>query len=303
MQTELNHPSAYKDEMLHITLSDGYVRGLLLTATHTVAKAAAIHHTSPVATAALGRTLMGTAMMAAMLKEEEQSVTVTLDGGGPLGKVLCVGEEGAVRGYVENPALEMPLRPDGKLSVGAAVGKDGFLTVVKDLNMKAPYIGRVQMLSGEVAEDFAGYYVQSEQQPTLQSLGVLVGGEAVLSAGGVLLQPLPGCPEEVISQLELRSPLMADISRELCYEPMESLMGKWFDGLKPVLLSRTPLSYQCRCSRRRMEKALISLGKAELTRMIEDEQEGAELTCHFCHKTEKFTQQDLSRLLSEAVNP
>ena len=289
-----------RDEMLHITLMDGMVRGLLLTATQTVAQAAAIHLTSPVATAALGRALMGTAMMGAMLKTGQDSVTVTIDGGGPLGRIVCVADRESVRGCVDAPNLEMPLKPNGKLDVGRAVGGEGRMSVVRDMGMKSPYVGQVPLISGEIAEDFANYYVTSEQTPTLQSLGVLVGGGVVLCAGGVLLQPLPDCPDEVISQLELRSPLMADVSRELCYEPMEQLMAKWFDGLKPVILERAPISYRCACSRARMEKALIALGRDELGRMIQDEQEGAELTCHFCKKTERFTQQDLLRLLNQA---
>ena len=290
-----------RDEMIHITLMDGMVRGLLLTSTNTVATAAAIHCTSRVATAALGRSLMGTAMLGAMLKGDESSVTVTIDGGGPIGRIVCVADKESVRGCVDVPNLEMPLRPDGKLAVGMAVGSEGRMSVVKDLGMKNPYVGQVPLFSGEIAEDFATYYVQSEQTPTLQSLGVLVSGETVLTAGGVLLQTLPGCPDSIISELELRSPLMADISRELSYEPMEDLATKWFDGLKMVILDRKPLEYRCNCSRSRMEKALITLGAEELTRMIQDEQEGAELTCHFCKKTEKFTQHDLIRLLNSAT--
>jgi len=291
-----------KDQMLHITLMDGMVRGLLLTATNTVAKAAAIHCTSPVATAALGRSLMGTAMMGAMLKQEDASVTVTIDGGGPLGRIVCVADHDSVRGCVDVPKLEIPTRPDGKLNVGMAVGNAGRMSVVKDLGMKNPYVGQVQLFSGEIAEDFASYYVQSEQTPTLQSLGVLVKDDIVLSAGGVLLQPLPGCPDSIISELELRSPLMADISRELCYEPMADLAEKWFDGLKYVVLGESTLEYRCNCSRARMEKALITLGEKELTGMIQDEVDGAELTCHFCKTRYKFTQQDLIRLLNHALN-
>ncbi len=290
-----------KDQMLHITLMDGMVRGLLMTAVNTVSQAAAIHHTSPVATAALGRTLMGTSMMGAMLKGDETSVTVTIDGGGPLGRIMCVADHDSVRGCVDVPNVELPLRPDGKLAVGMAVGHDGRMTVVRDLGMKSPYVGQTALFSGEIAEDFAAYYVQSEQKPTLQSLGVLVNGDVVLSAGGVLLQPMPDCPDAVISELELRSPLMADISRELCYDPMTTLMEKWFDGLKPVVLETQDWQYRCPCSRSRMEKSLIALGRVELTRMIQDEQEGAELTCHFCKKTERFTQEDLARLLEQAT--
>lgn len=289
------------DQMIHLTLMDGMVRGLLLTATDTVAKAAAIHCTTPVATAALGRAMMGTAMMAAMLKGEENSLTVTLDGGGPIGKVVCVADRTSVKGCVDHPNLNLPLRPNGKLNVGMAVGREGRMTVVKDMGMKNPYVGQIALVSGEIAEDFATYYVQSEQTPTMQSLGVLVNGDTVLTAGGVLLQPLPGCPDDVITQLELRSPMMSDISRELAAAPMEELMQGWFDGLRPVVLDKTPLEYRCNCSRRRMEKALIALGKEELTNMINDEREGAELTCHFCKKTERFTQQDLQTLLAQAL--
>lgn len=290
-----------KDQMLHITLMDGMVRGLLMTGTTTVATAAAIHNTSPVATAALGRALMGTSMMGAMLKGDEASVTVTIDGGGPIGRIVCVADKQSVRGCVDVPNVQLPLRPDGKLAVGMAVGSDGRMSVVRDLGMKSPYVGQTALLSGEIAEDFAAYYVQSEQKPTLQSLGVLVNGDVVLSAGGVLLQPMPGCPDEIISELELRSPLMADISRELCYDSMTALMEKWFDGLNPVVLETQDWQYRCPCSRERMEKSLIALGRDELTRMIQDEQEGAELTCHFCKKTERFTQQDLERLLRQAT--
>ena len=171
-----------KDQLLHITLMDGMVRGLLLTATHTVAEAAAIHLTSPVATAALGRTLMGTAMMGAMLKADQASVTVTIDGGGPLGRIVCVADHDSVRGCVDVPGLEMPLKPNGKLDVGRAVGCEGRMSVVRDMGMKSPYVGQVPLVSGEIAEDFANYYVVSEQTPTLQSLGVLVSGEVVLGS-------------------------------------------------------------------------------------------------------------------------
>ncbi len=290
------------DEMIHITLADGMVRGLMLTATHTVAKAASIFSASPLATAALGRTLMGTAMMGAMLKGEESSITVTIKGDGPLGKIVCVANQDSVRGCVDQPHLQMPLRDDGKLNVGMAVGSQGTMTVVKDLGMKSPYVGQVPLVSGEIAEDFASYYVASEQKPTLQSLGVLVGGDAVLSAGGLLLQPLPGCPDEIISELELRSPLFGDISRELCYDPMRVLMERWFDRLHPVVLESHPLTYRCNCSRNRMERALIALGKEELTAMIADETEGAQLACHFCKKVEEFTQDDLRTLLYQATH-
>lgn len=289
------------DEMVHFTLKDGMVRGLLISGTNLVREAARIHHTSPVATAALGRALMGTAMLSATLKDDISSVTVTLDGGGPLGRVVCVGDKGAVRGLVDHPDVQLPLRKDGKLDVGMAVGHQGRMTVVKDLGMKTPYVGQTAMVSGEIAEDFAAYYVQSEQKPTLQSLGVLVSGNAVLRAGGILLQPMPGCDNATIEELELRSPMLGDISREMCYEPLEDLAASWFAGMGYVALEREAVTYRCTCNRARMEKALVSLGREELQQMIDDEQDGAELRCHFCHKAERFTQEDLGRLLAQAV--
>lgn len=289
------------DSILHITLMDGMVRGLLLTGTDTVREMRRIHGTSAVATAALGRTLLGTAMLGCMLKDARQSVTVTIDGGGPMGKLIAVADQTTVRGVCDDPTVVLPLKANGKLDVSGAVGHEGRMSVVKDLLMKNPYIGQVALQSGEIAEDFASYFVTSEQQPSLVSLGVLVAGDTVLSAGGVLLQPLPGCEESVISDLELRSPLMGDVSRELAREPFETLMKGWFDGLKPVVLERTPLSYQCSCSRERMEKALIALGQKELEQMIAEEKDGAELCCHFCKKCEHFSTHDLIRLLNKAT--
>ena len=288
------------DTILHITLAEGMVRGLLVTGTETVREAQRIHQATPVATAALGRMLMGTAMLSAMLKDDESSVTVSVDGGGPIGKLLCVGDRESVRGVADACDVTLPLRPDGKLAVGAAVGNSGRMSVVKDLRMKTPYVGQVELQSGEIAEDFAHYFLTSEQSPSLVSLGVLIAENTVLSAGGILLQPLPGCPEDIIDQLELRSPLFSEISRELAHDPMEELMKAWFQGLNPVILEKTPLRYECRCSRGRMEKALIALGREELSAMIQDEIDGADLHCHFCRTSHHFSTQELLRLLNRA---
>ena len=291
-----------KDGMLRISLMGGQARAFLIDSTRLVEEARRIHSLSRTATAALGRALTGASMMGAMLKDERDSLTLMIRGGGPIGTVMAVARsDGSVKGYVDWPDTELERRTDGKLNVGMAVGREGRMSVVKDLGMKNPYVGQTALLSGEIAEDFAAYYVQSEQTPTLQALGVLVSGETVLSAGGVLLQTLPGCPDEIISQLELRSPLFSDISRELCFDSAENLLSQWFDGLKPVVLETRPLEYRCYCSRARMEKALIALGKDELTSMIEDEIDGAELVCHFCKEKYHFTQDDLRRLLEQAT--
>ncbi len=286
-----------QDRILHFTLADGAVRGLLIQSTHTVSEAQRLHQATAVATAALGRALTATAMLAATLKEPDASVTLTIDGGGPLGKLLCVGDGQTVRGLVTNPGVGLPLRA-GKLDVSGGVGRQGRMSVVKDLRLKSPYIGQIDLQNGEIAADLAYYYVQSEQSPSLVSLGVIASDAQVQAAGGVLLQPMPGCPPEVIDQLELRSPIFGDIANELQHESLETLLAGWFHGLSPVLLSTTPLSYHCPCTRQRMERALISLGVTELSRIIADEVEGAELVCHFCNQKYHFTTPELSALLA-----
>ena len=286
-----------QDRILHFTLRDGAVRGLLIQSTETVREAQRLHAASAVAAAALGRALTGTVMLASTLKEPNASVTLTIDGTGPLGKIVCVGDGETVRGYAEHPNISVPMR-DGRLDVGRAVGHGGRLSVVKDLRLKSPYIGQIALQSGEIAADLAYYYVQSEQSPSLVSLGVIASDADVAAAGGVLLQPLPGCPSDVIDPLEMRSPIFGDIAAELRHETPETLLARWFDGLSPVLLETRPLRYRCPCSRERMERALISLGTQELSRMIADEVEGAELVCHFCNEKYQFTTHDLLRLLN-----
>ena len=163
--------------------------------------------------------------------------------------------------------------------------------------MKKNYIGQSELVSGEIAMDFANYFTVSEQQPSLVALGVLVNGTTVLKAGGLLIQPLPGCPDEIIDQLELRSPMFADISREMTFASIEQLCIDWFRGMEPRILERTPLRYRCTCSRERMEKALISLGRKDLQSLIDDDK-GAELICHFCRNKYKFTTEQLKDLLA-----
>ena len=289
------------DRILHFTLLDGAVRGLMIRSTDTVAEAARIHGCTAVCAAALGRLLTGTAMIGCMLKEQNASVTVTVAGNGPIGKLVAVGESDTVRGSLGDPCVQLPLRADGKLAVGQAVGGEGRLSVVKDMGLKNPYIGQVQLVSGEIAEDFALYFAQSEQTPSLVSLGVLTAGMGAESAGGLLLQPLPGCPDSVVEQLELRAPIFGDISHAMRDAEPEALLQSWLDGLRPVVLRTTPLRYHCGCSRARMERALISLGEKELQELIADQPEGAELTCQFCQRVERFNTQDLIRLLNKAV--
>lgn len=288
-----------KDRMLQIDLCGGQVRVMLCETTETVQRCADIHGTTPVCTAALGRLMTGTAMLGIMMKGEKESVTVTIKGDGPMGTLVAVADHGKIRAYADNPKVELPLRDDGKLDVGGAVGHQGRMSVIKDLALRKNYIGQSELVSGEIAMDFAQYFTVSEQQPSLVALGVLVSGESVLKAGGLLIQPLPGCPDEIIDQLELRSPMFADISREMTFASVEQLCEDWFRGMDPKILECTPISYTCTCSRERMEKALISLGEKDLRSLI-DEDEGAELVCHFCHSKYFFTTEELQHMLDNA---
>ena len=288
--------------MLQIDLNGGQVRVMLCETTGTVQRCADIHGTTPVCTAAMGRLITGTLMLGVMMKGEDESVTVSMKGDGPMGTLMAVADHGYVRACADNPRVDIPLRADGKLDVGGAVGHSGRMSVIKDLGLKKNYIGQCEIVSGEIAMDFANYFTVSEQQPSLVALGVLVNGNTVLKAGGLLIQPLPGCPDEVIDQLELRSPMFADISREMTFAPIEQLCEDWFRGMNPVILERTPLDYRCTCSRDRMEKALISLGRKDLQSLI-NEDEGAELVCHFCHSKFFFTTDELRMMLNNARRP
>ncbi len=290
---------SYPDEILQIDLGNGQARVLLCRSTAMTQECVRLHGASSVAAAALGRLMAGTAMMGIMLKGEEESVTVTLKGDGPLGTLMAVADHGDLRACADDPTAELPLRADGKLDVGGAVGHQGRMTVVRDLGGGKQYIGQSEIVSGEIAMDFANYFTVSEQQPSLVALGVRIHEGLVLQAGGILIQPLPGCPEEMIDQLELRSPLFADISRELTFGTLDQLTEDWFRGLEPRILDRTPIRYRCSCSRERMEKALISLGRGDLQSLI-DEDRGAELSCHFCHRKHFFTTEQLREMLEKA---
>jgi len=270
-----------------------------------VEEARRIHGLSRVCTAALGRTLMMTAIMAADLKNETDSLTAILKGNGPAGSLVCTGRYGAlVKGYIQNGAVELPPTPAGKLDVSGAVGQRGKLTVVRDLSLREPYVGECALASGEIAEDFAQYYAVSQQTPSLVYLGVRVKPDTgkVLAAGGVLIQPLPGCPEEDIQFLQERAQAIAGLTRRL--EEGQALEAALFEALgeRPAIEGRIIPRWECDCSRQRTEQALIALGREELHDMIEEDG-GAELTCHFCLRRYQFSADDLTALLREALAP
>ena len=260
-----------------------------------------LHKTSAVTTAALGRLLTGVAMMGQMLKSDSDSVTVQIKGGGPLGTVLAVSDhEGNVRGYVTNPQVDLPLRPDGKLDVGGAVGHEGTLTVIKDLHMKEPYVGTVDLMGGEIAEDVAAYYVESEQVPSACGLGVLIDRDrSVLTAGGYLIQLLPGAGEDVITKVEggiYAAPSVTNLLKENSDPAV--LLKTVLSDFDTEILSVDPIEYRCYCSRERTERALLSLGSKELEKIV-DEQGSAELTCQFCDRVQNFTKEDLTAMIAD----
>ena len=278
---------------------DGAVKAVAVSSRGLTERARQIHKTLPVATAALGRTLAAASMMGNALKEDGASVTLQIKGGGPLGTLLAVSDnEGNVRGTVENPAVDLPLRSDGKLDVGTAVGCDGTLTVIRDLHMKEPYVGSVGLLGGEIAEDLAAYFVESEQIPTACGLGVLVDrDQSVLAAGGYLIQLLPGAGEDTISKVEggiLAAGSVTGLLRE--NDDPEGLLYRVLSDFDLEILEHSPIEYRCYCSRERMERALLSIGREELRALIGEKGE-AELTCRFCDNVQHFSREDLEAML------
>ena len=280
------------DRIVRAISTDGMVQAAAICSRGLTERARQIHKTLPVATAALGRTLAAASMMGNALKSDGASLTLQFKGGGPLGTVLAVSDnEGNVRGYVTNPHVDLPLRPDGKLDVGAAVGHEGTLTVIKDLHMKEPYVGTIDLLGGEIAEDVAGYFVESEQIPTACALGVLVDrDQSVKAAGGYLIQLMSGAGEDGIMAA---GPVSALLDKN---DDPEQLLRDVMSDFDLKVLETCPVSYRCYCSRERVERALISLGRDELEQML-SEQGGCQLTCQFCDAVYDFSAEDLKGLL------
>jgi molecular chaperone Hsp33 len=288
------------DHIIRMIAKDAPIKAMAISATGIVSRAQKIHDTYPVATAALGRTLMAASLMGNTLKEKDGSVTIRLSGGGPLGTVLAVSDsEGNVRGYVQEGKITLPSKAPGKLDVGAAVGQNGTLTVIKDLCLKEPYVGTVPLVSGEIAEDITAYFVESEQIPTACALGVLVDRDySVLTAGGYLIQLLPGADQQVIEAIERGISELGAVTPALqSGMGSEELLRTVLKDFTLELLETAPVSYRCYCNRDRMKTALISLGKEELAGILE-EQGTAELTCQFCDSIQRFDKEELSQMLA-----
>jgi len=291
-------------------VSDYIVRGLAAndtirmfaaTTRDLVQHAREVHHTSPVASAALGRMLTASAMMGVMLKGEKDLLTLQIRGTGPLQGVLATADsKGNVKGYVFQPNVEVPDKCKGKLNVSEAIGA-GFLTVTRDVGLKEPYAGQIELVSGEIAEDLTYYFTQSEQTPSAIALGVLVDTDtSIKQSGGFIIQLLPDAPEENIIQLEEnlgKLPAITTLLEE--GKTPEDILKIVFEGMDLQITERVPTQFYCNCTRERVEKALISIGEVELEKMIHEDKK-ANLHCHFCGKEYDFDEQDLNTLLNNA---
>ena len=276
-----------KDYLVRGMSMDGFVKAVALRSTELVRRGAQIQKTTPNATAAFGRCLTAASMMGNMQKVEDGSMTLQVRGGGPIGTITVVSDSvGNVRGCVTEPRVPLVEKYPGKLDVGATVGTDGTLTVIRDLQMKEPYIGSTQLVSGEIGDDVTAYFAQSEQTPTACALGVLVDrDQSVKVAGGYLLQLLPGAPDEVIDTLE------KGISPE-------DILGQVCGSLGVAFLETTEVTYKCYCTRERVERALISLGRKELEE-IRQEGKTFPVECQFCDAVYSFTPEDIGKLLEK----
>ncbi len=289
------------NEIVRAMTGDGFVKAAAITGRDIVERARNIHQLLPMGTAALGRTLMGASLMGDMLKEQKGTLTLQIKGGGPLGTLLAVSDyQGNVRGYVQNPQVELMEQRPGKLDVGAAVGVDGTLTVIKDIGLKEPYVGSIGLFSGEIAEDLAMYFVESEQIPTACALGVLVGlDQSVTAAGGYIIQLLPGAGEDLITKIERGVRALGSVSTALAGGlDGEGLLRAVLTDFDLEILEKHPVEYRCYCSRERVSRALISMGREELSDLIA-EQGQAELTCQFCDQVYHFSKDELETLFAE----
>lgn len=289
------------DRILRATAGNGYIKMSAVSARDTVQRAKDIHGCTPTTAAALGRTLCAASMLGNLLKENNGSLTIRINGGGPIGSVIAVSDSmGRVRGYVTDPSVELPLRSDGKLDVGGAVGRDGMITVSRDIGLREPYIGSTQLISGEIAEDLTAYMLESEQIPSACGLGVLIDTDlSVKSAGGFIVQLMPGAPEEYIDLLEENIFMMDQLTTVLAEDGLEAVLDQVLKGLEHHMVGEDEIGYRCYCSRDRVGQALLGAGRDELKNMIA-EGKPVEVSCQFCDTVYSFSPEDMKALLEEA---
>ena len=285
------------DKIIHATAAEGAVKMAVITARDTVQRAREIHNCSPTAAAALGRTLCAASLLGESMKEEKASLTIRINGGGPIGSVVAVSDsEGYVRGYVDNPQVHLPLRSDGKLNVGGAVGRDGTLTVSRDIGLKEPYIGSTALVSGEIAEDVTAYLLSSEQVPSACALGVLVDTDrSIKAAGGFLVQLMPGADESLIDKLEENIFLMDQLTTILDEDGTDAVFAQVLKGMEYHPVGEAPVGYRCPCSRERVEEALACLEGSELDEMA-NQGETIRVSCEFCNAEYAFSPAELLAL-------
>jgi molecular chaperone Hsp33 len=289
--------------ILRGTAHNGDIRLFVAITTELVEKARKIHDLSPTACAALGRLLTVGSMMGTMLKGDKSSMTLSMNGGGNAGSlVVTANEKGEVKGYIANPSVDLPVNEKGKLDVGGAIGKNGFLRVVKDLGLKEPYIGQVPISSGEIGDDLAYYFVVSEQVPTAVAVGVLVNTDiSILSAGGLIIQMMPNNNEFLADIITYRLEEIPPISTLIAEgKSGEDILNLLFDDMDLVIHERLEIDYVCDCSQDRIERVLLSLGREELEKLKEEE-ENTEVQCHFCNKKYNFDKKDIEKLIQNGL--
>ena len=292
-----------KDYVIKATSGNGQVRAYVGITKNLVQTARDNHNTIKVATAALGRTLTATTMMGLMMKNDNDELSVIIKGGGPIGTILTTADsKGNVKGYVQYPDLngvQVEDYPNGKLNVAGAVGKEGYVKVIKDLGLREPYVGSYPLVSGEIAEDFTHYFALSEQTPSVVSLGVLTTETTVEQAGGLIVQLMPDATEETIATLEQNVAKLKSVTTMLS-EGMtpEDILDVVLEGLYPKILDICDVKFYCNCSKERIKKVLISLGRETLTEIIEEDKQ-AEISCHFCNSAYHYTEEELREILAE----
>lgn len=289
------------DRILRATAADGFIKMSAVSAKETVQRAKDIHNCTPTTAAALGRTLCAASMLGNLLKEDNGSLTIRINGGGPIGSVIAVSDsKGYVRGYVTNPAVDLPLRSDGKIDVGGAVGRDGMLTVSRDIGLTQPYVGSTELVSGEIAEDLTAYLLESEQVPSACGLGVLIDTDlSVKAAGGFIVQLMPGAPDEYIDVLEENIFMMDQLTTILSEDGLEAVFAQVLKGLPYHIVDEDEVGYRCYCSRERVGDAILGVGEGELESMI-NEGKDIDVSCQFCDTVYTFTPDDLRKLLDES---